>query len=643
MAMLAAPPLAQARAPSDDLASLSLEDLMQIGVVGASRYEQRQVDVAASVSIITRQEIQAHGWQTIDEALSSLPGVTTTYDRQYHYPNLRGFGLPGDYATRVLVTINGNRMNDPVQDQGPFGELLPLDMDLVERIEYIPGPGGAVYGANAMFGVVNVVTRSGADMAGTELSLSAVQPQGRLEARMSWGGQLAGGTDLLLSASGMQSDGEDRFYDYGITGVSGVATGLDYERDRHLLARAQKGAWTMEVEYGARTKGDPTANYSTDPLVRGKFVEDDYGVAQVQFQKSLSPALQISTRAFVGNYQSDGGGSIFSTLYRQRIEGEWIGADLQLVSSAIARHKLMLGLEFQDDYQRVQALRDADIGVDVYIPGSGYRAGLYGQDEWLIVDTLTATLGVRIDKNDTTDAQWSPRLGLIWQAEPATTLKALFGRAHRAPNAFERDYADPVNRAANPGLNGEDIDTIELVTDHRVGNSLGLRISLYQWKLNDIITLAQDPISGLQQYQSGSLIRARGVEVSFDKTWTDNARLRGSVSRQRVREHGDAPPNSPGWLGKLEYSQALPWAGLSLAAEWQYDSSRRTLDGTELGGWAVTNLNLRIPAGVRGLEASLGLFNLFNRHYSEPAAAINWQNSLDQDGRSVRLQLDYRY
>jgi iron complex outermembrane receptor protein len=637
--------LAAAPAQATDLSALSLEDLMHIGVVGASRYEQQQADVAASVSVITRQEIQAHGWRTIEEALSSLPGVTTTYDRQYLYPNLRGFGLPGDYSTRVLVTINGNRLNDPVQDQGPFGRLLPVDLDLVERIEYIPGPGGAVYGANAMFGVVNFITRDGADLSGVEVAVDGEQPQRQREGRLSWGQRLAGGTDVLLSASDMQADGENRFYDYGIAGISGVAAGLDYERDRQFLARAQRGAWTIEVEYGARRKGDPAANYFTDPLVPGKFEEDDYGVTQVQYQKRLAgETLQLSARAFVGNYHSTGGGSLAGTSYSQRIEGDWRGADLQLVSTAIDRHKLMLGLEYQDDYRRLQELRDVELGINVYVPGSGYRAGLYAQDEWHIVGSRVATMGLRIDNNNSTGTQSSPRAGLIWQAGPATTFKALFGRAHRAPNAYERDYADGVTRVANRSLSGEDIDTVEWVADRRVGSDLGLRASLYQWTLHDIVTLAQDPASGLAQYQSGTPVRARGLELSADKTWADDARLRGSVSLQHVvDEHRNKPPNSPGWLGKLEYSRPLPWVGLRLGAEYQYDGPRRTLNGSDVGGWGVTNLNLRAHTWVRGLEASLSLRNLFDKRYAEPAAAINWQNSLDQDGRSLRLKLDYRF
>ena len=160
-----------------DLTSLSLDQLMEVTIVGASKYEQKQSEVAAAVSVITRQEIRAFGWRTLAEALASLPGVHTSYDRQYSYLGLRGFGLPGDFNTRALVTIDGNRVNAPQADTGPSGRDLPIDIDLIERIEFIPGPGGAVYGQNAMFGVVNVITRRGSDVDGIELAAAWQRPQ----------------------------------------------------------------------------------------------------------------------------------------------------------------------------------------------------------------------------------------------------------------------------------------------------------------------------------------------------------------------------------------------------------------------------------------------------------------------------------
>src|ERR1700720_3132374 len=227
--------VASARAyASADLTALSLEQLLDVTIVGASKYEQKQGEVAAAVSVITRQEIQSFGWRTLGEGLASLPGVYTTYDRQYSYLGMRGFGLPGDLNTRVLVTINGNRVNDPTFDAGPTGADFPLDMDVIERIEFIPGPGGAVYGQNAMLGVVNVITRNGAGIEGSELEASYKTPQSEHEERASFGRRLDNGVDVLLSVSDMRAHGEDRFFNYGASGVSGIAAGMDGERNQQF-------------------------------------------------------------------------------------------------------------------------------------------------------------------------------------------------------------------------------------------------------------------------------------------------------------------------------------------------------------------------------------------------------------------------
>jgi len=112
---LLAPP-AIAAAQVVDVTQMSLEQLLDVTIIGASKYEQRQNAVAAAVSVITRNEIKAFGWRTISEVLASLPGIHTTYDRQYTYLGTRGFGLPGDFNTRLLLTVNGNRVNEVVYD-----------------------------------------------------------------------------------------------------------------------------------------------------------------------------------------------------------------------------------------------------------------------------------------------------------------------------------------------------------------------------------------------------------------------------------------------------------------------------------------------------------------------------------------------
>ena len=625
---------------------MSLEQLLDVTIVGASKYEQKQSEVAAAVSVITRNDIKSFGWRTLAEALSSLPGVHTTYDRQYSYLGTRGFGLPGDLNTRLLVTLNGNRVNDPVYDQAPMGREFPLDMDLIERIEFIPGPGGAVYGQNAMFGVVNVITRTGASVNGAELALAVQTPQAQQEGRLTWGKVFDNGVDVLVSASRMTATGADRFYEFGATGLSGTANGLDAESLGQFYARAQRGAWSFDFLHGNRRKDDPVASFFSDPLVAGQFIRDTYTTVHALYQESFADnTLQVSGRLFAGVYRFrtelsyDGAGST------NLGDGDWRGAELRLLSSALAGHKLMAGAEVQENTQTGFAVLDpANPANNVVVPKSGFRVGLYVQDEWQLSPTLTATLGLRLDRNDATGLSSSPRAALIWQASPLTTLKALAGRAHRAPNAFERDFNDGFSQVRNLALNGESIDTVELVADHRLNPNFGLRASLYQWTIQDVITLGIDPASGLTQYQSGAPATARGLELSGDHTWPGGKRLRGSLAAQNVTYNdGRALQNSPKLLGKLNYSSPLPFAGLRLGYELQYDSRRLSNDGTSLGDYALSNLQLSTDALAKGLDLSVGIYNLFDKRYAHPAADSNWQNALDQDGRSVRVKLSYRF
>jgi outer membrane receptor protein involved in Fe transport len=619
----------------------------------AAKYEQMQKEVAASVSVITRDEIKAYGWRTLGQALASLPGIHTTYDRQYTYLGTRGFGLPGDYNTRVMVAINGNRINPPHYDSGMIGSEFPLDVDLIERIEYIAGPGGAVYGQNAMFGVINVITRSGAKMDGGELAAAWQSPQSMREGRISWGKLLDNGVDLLLSASGMRAEGEDLLMDfpgaddYGFP-TSGVAAGLDAERDQEFFARVGRGPWALDFIYSDRRKNDPTAMFFTDPLAPGQYERDEYVLTQLHYQDDFAGnTLNVLGRLFLGQERWSGlytysyyGGQNYSTG-----TSDWYGGEVRLLYTGITNHKLMLGLELQDN-TRIDMSNDVltTAGLEAEVLGSGYRAGIYAQDEWRLSDTWSTTLGLRVDDNDVTGTELSPRAALIWQATPATTVKALYGRAFRPPNAYERDYAAVGMQASNPSLEGESIDTLELVVDHRMVHDLNLRGSIYRWTIHDLVSLGSVPVSNVPQYQTGGDATASGAELSADKTWDSGARLRASVSYQDVAyASGDDLLNSPNWLGKLNYSTPLPWAGLRLAYEFQYDAQRLSKNGSDLDGYSLSNLNLIADKWAKGLEVSLGIRNLFDQDYQHPGSRGNWQNALEQDGGSTRVKLEYRF
>ncbi|WP_297324460.1 TonB-dependent receptor [Nitrosomonas sp.] len=631
-----------------NLEQLSLAQLMDITIVGASKYEQKQQQVAAAVSVITRKDIRAYGWRTLNEVLASLPGIHPTYDHQYDYLGMRGFGLPGDFNTRVLITINGNRINDATYDQGPTGRDFPLDIDLIERIEFIPGPGSAVYGQNAMLGVVNIITRTGSSVKGAELSASYQTAEVMPQERATFGKQFDNGIDALISVSGLQSRGTDRFFNYGDSGVSGVAHRMDGENVKQLFARAARGPVAFDFIYGDRRKDDPTGMYFSDPLASGASINDRRLNTQIQYNDNFAnDTLNVLGRLFLGQYRYDqpsiyNGEKTFTTG-----PSNWHGAELRLLSTALTGHKLMLGFEYQNNTSIKQTFQNfANPDENVAIHSAVVRLGVYAQDEWRITDTVSATVGLRYDHNDWIGNRLSPRGALIWQATPKTTLKALYGRAHRSPNSYERDFNDGVSQVANPGLRSEAVDTAELVADYLPLPNMNVRATAYAWDMYNIITLGVDPLSGIPQYQQASnKVLARGAELSFDKTWDWGARLRGSYGIQNAEQQHSHLPNSPYQLGKLNVSMPIPlMTGLRAGYELQYYGKRKTLDGTNTDDYFISNLNLVTDVRwVKGLEASLSFYNLFNERYQHPAADTNWQNSFVQAGRTVRFRLDYRF
>ena len=218
MILLAAFPFsagAQEKEDLPDVAALGIEELMQLkitSVYGASRYLQKTGEAPSSVTILTSQDIRNYGWRTLAELLNSVRGFYTTYDRNYHYVGVRGFGRPADYNTRILMLVDGHKINDNIYFQAPIGTDFPIDLDLIDRVEIIRGPSSSLYGAGAFFGLVNIATKKGKDLKGVEVSGAAGSFE-TYNGRMSYGYHNKGRqADFLLSGSYMESQGQRNLF-----------------------------------------------------------------------------------------------------------------------------------------------------------------------------------------------------------------------------------------------------------------------------------------------------------------------------------------------------------------------------------------------------------------------------------------------
>ena len=134
------PVVAQDTRSTPHLADMSLEDLMLIkvdSVEGASGFKQKVTEAPASVTIITSEEIQRFGYRTLADILRNVRGFYVTYDRNYSYLGVRGFGIPGEYNNSIALLIDGHRLNDDIFDGALLGTEFPIDVDLIDRVEVI--------------------------------------------------------------------------------------------------------------------------------------------------------------------------------------------------------------------------------------------------------------------------------------------------------------------------------------------------------------------------------------------------------------------------------------------------------------------------------------------------------------------------
>ncbi|MCS0611688.1 TonB-dependent receptor [Massilia kyonggiensis] len=657
-AVLACPAVAFARADGEtgDIRSLStipLEELMQMRVVtAASKFAQPISDAPSSVVVLTASDIRDFGWRTLADALATLPGLYVTDDRNYTYLGARGFLRPGDYNSRFLLLVDGMRINDAVYDQALIGTEGLIDMDMVKRIEFVPGPGSAVYGSNALFGVINVVTRDGSGLSGVQGAVT-VASQGERKARTSYGWHGQNGADLLLSASAFNRTGRDLYYPEFDTPETngGIARHLDWDRAQNFLIKGSYGGVTLSASHVARTKGIPTASFGAvfNAPDSTRDTQTSIGLA---WNRQLAPALALAVQLQSGqaDYRGPGWYPDAEGMPRLNIDGahaRWYDASAHATLTNLPGQKIVIGAELGRDAHRDQYnYNDQPYELLLHDHRDATRRAVFVEDEIRLPAGFLVNAGVRYDdRNDPDMHRFSPRVAVVYKATPADTIKLIAGSAFRAANAYEMYYALPEMAGGllpNPDLRPEKIATRELVLEHVLAGGGHATLSLFRYAVDDLISQQVDPATGMLVFRNIDHAEARGLEAALDRDF-GAVRLRASYSWQLARGNGGAPLiDSPRHLAKANLTAPLGWRGGRVGAE-VLCSGQRLADQGAAGGYCVANVTLSALRLLPRTELSLSAYNATGKRYADVAGPAFVQTALAREGRTLAAKLDWRF
>lgn len=617
---------------------LPLDELLSTKISTAAKYDQQMSEVAASVTVISSEEIQRYGWTSFDELLSAIRGVYVTNDRNFSSLGVRGISRPTDSNSRVLVLIDGNPIVGTVFGESPTGNALSVDLNSIERVEFVRGPGSALYGTSAMFGVVNIITKKSNELDG--LSGDIVMGSGdRRQAGIQFGETYASGLAVAASVNWNETNGDDLYYaefDSPETN-SGMAMARDFEDFGALMATLTYGPLKVWGRAQSRKKGIPTGSYDT---LFNEFAEIDARSQMfgADYTRSVGSDKQFDVRTFwlhttmTGVYPYD-------EIGLERSAGIRYGAEGRFRWDLKANQRLVVGSEVSRAPMVEYKYVVGDYTIDIERPFS--LASVYLQHEYQPFSKLSVVTGVRYDKFSHSKGATNPRLAIIHTPSASTTFKLLYGSAFRVASMFEFEYEDPVWGAKkNENLAPENVRSLELVAERRLTPDTFVVFSAYKLKVSRLIDAVVDPVDGLVQFQNTGSAKGYGLEVEMNMRRRNGIWAYGSYSLQRTTEGGEWMTNSPQHLINAGIS-TNPWARFHGGLEVSYDSGRRTLQDTVTADATLVHGTVSASIAPR-TRAILTVRNLFDVEYADPVGPEFRQAAIIQDGRTLTVSLSFQ-
>ncbi|MES2878043.1 MAG: TonB-dependent receptor [Pseudomonadota bacterium] len=411
--------------PVTELANLSFEELGNIRITSVSKKDERLGDAAASVFVITQDDLRRSGASSLPEALRLAPNLHVAQVSTNGYAiSARGFN--NSAANKLLVLIDGRSVYTPLFS-GVFWDVQNVMLEDVERIEVISGPGGTLWGTNAVNGVINVITRSARD---TQGSLATVGAGNR-------------GTNTALRHGGpWGDDGSYRVYGKLSNRTHTATSSMSPVDDAsHMAQMGFRIDWAHAGDQ-LMVQGNAYDGSEQQPAPGSIVTGVNFALGAIalsglnlltRWERTLDRGASVSVQAYYDRTQR----TVVPTFSESL---DIVDVQLQHTLPKMGRHALVWGIGYR--YGMDQVINSPFIA---FLPANRDQtwSNLFAQDEMTLRDDLRLTIGARIERNDYTGNEFLPSARLAWKVAPDHLLWSAASRTVRAPSRLDRDTFGP--------------------------------------------------------------------------------------------------------------------------------------------------------------------------------------------------------
>jgi iron complex outermembrane recepter protein len=612
-----------AQISATDLLSMTLEELANIDISSVSKRDEPLITAAASVYVITQGDIRRSGVTTLPEALRLAPNLQVARVNATKYAiSARGFN--NAIGNKLLVLIDGRTVYTPLFS-GVFWDQQDVMLEDVQRIEVISGPGATLWGANAVNGVINVITRPAEDTLGALVTLGVGNRERGTAFR--YGGKLGANGHYRVYGKAFELQNTKRSNDTSVPDGWGMGQ-IGFRAD-----------W-READGGFTLQGDAYDGESEESAV-GSFVIPPIKVSGAnllaRWTRQLQGGSDIRVQAYVDHTKRDD-----PLFYRPK--SDIFDIDIQY-GTPLGGHRLLMGGGYR------YARDDVGPGLvfSAFIPPSRRQdwINLFVQDEIKLSETVELTAGIKFERNDYTGWEYLPSARLAWRPSRDHTLWAAASRAVRAPSRFDRDVVNPPRPPfaiqGGPNFVSEIAKVFEIGYRSQPAKSLFYSVTAFRHVWDKLRSATGPPIPIFLENKIEGFVN--GVEAWATYQPVEAWRLSGGFVtlhehlRRKPGSRDTLGPNNPTLANDPDHQWMLR-SSFDITDRHELDIMMRHVSSLPLQNVpAYTAVDARFGWSIRrDVQASVLIQNLFDRQHTEFGAAPG----RSEFGRGIFFKLLWR-